>query len=323
MGFKHPTPADGTFSPTGSQAWDEDHIVSGNVDFQGFQILNAVGMTGALGTTGPSGPSGVDGLTGPTGVGDPGPTGPTGVEVTGPSGVTGGTGPIGVGETGPQGPTGALGLTGFELTGPTGGTGPQGISPTGPSGIQGATGPTGLATGLSGPTGLDVTGPSGPTGPTGPGGGANPSAQMVKMDTLITALTTVLFRTAPSLGFDIQSGVPYAFRYRLPWEVRFATDSLRLGLSFPAAISVAARVALPVAADGVASETQGNVNSSGDFLSGFSAPGAAGQQLYACIDGSLYCSGSGRLEVIFAQETTGNSGAALRPGGSGILWAFA
>lgn len=381
MGVKHQTPADGTFSPTGASAWDDEHLVSGDVDFGGNAIINAIGMTGAIGLTGPTGPSGADGLTGPTGAdgttgstGAQGPTGPTGV--TGPSGPSGSQGPTGptgaqglTGASGPTGPTGALGPTGPSgptgvpgTTGPTGPSGPSGAQgptgPTGSQGVTGASGPTGPAgvtgpTGPSGPTGVaGVTGPSGPSGPqgttgvgitgptgpsgssgtgitgpsgpTGPAGGAggSPSSQGIAM--LADSVTaSLLLRTAPSLSFNIASGIPYQFQYRIPWRSTTITTGIRAGLTFPAAISVSAKVGVPVAADGVGSEFQGTLTTSGDVVVGTSAPGGTGAVGYLVIDGTILCSGSGLLNVIYAAEVSGAAAVSLRQGGTGILWAFA
>lgn len=96
MGLKHSTTASGgeSGSLVGQAAWNANHSIDGDVDFQGFAILNATGMTGAIGTTGATGPTGAIGPTGPSGAagaaGATGASGPTGsAGATGPSGTAG------------------------------------------------------------------------------------------------------------------------------------------------------------------------------------------------------------------------------------------
>lgn len=301
----HSTPADGTFSPEGREAWDAEHTV----------VLDTDGLTG------PAGPSGADGAAGPTG-----PTGPTGAK--GDAGNNGAQGP-----TGPTGPTGSQGSQGIQ--GPTGPTGPTGATganstvpgPTGPTG-PGLTGPTGADSTVVGPTGPSgPSGPSGPagsTGPTGPtgqaGGGGAPSARAVVMLANAPTASVATTLTAPSLGFAVTSGVPYQFRYQIPWNTGLGTCGLKLGVTFPAFISCSIQVTIPVAAPGTGAYLVGDVSTSGTLITGTSAPTLANNS--ALIEGEIYLSGSGVLNVIYASEVATASGVRLMAGGSGIIWAM-
>lgn len=300
----HTTSSDDTFSPAGAAAWDAEHTV----------VLDTDGLTG------PTGPSGGDGAQGAAG-----PTGPTGaVGSTGAQGNQGNAGPTGPtgaqgnqGNVGPTGPTGPSGATGANSTvpGPTGPTGPGLTGPTGAQGVAGPTGPSGPA-GPSGPSG-----PAGPTGPTGPaGGGGAPSARAVVMlaNAPTASINTTL--TAPSLGFPVASGVPYQFRYQIPWNTGIGTCGLKLGVIFPAFISCSIQVTIPVAAPGTGAYLVGDVSTSGTLITGTSAPTLANNS--ALIEGEIYLSGSGNLNVIYASEVATASGVRLMAGGSGIIWAM-
>lgn len=305
----HSTPADATFSPEGQVAWDAEHDV----------VLDTDGLTGPTGPSGADGADGGDGAQGPTG-----PTGPTGAKGdTGNAGPTGAAGATGAqGNQGVQGPTGP---TGAGLTGPTGAnstvpgpTGPTGPGLTGPTGAQGVAGPTGPS-GPVGPSG--PSGPAGPTGPTGPaGGGGAPSARAVVMLANAPTASVNTTLTAPSLGFPVSSGVPYQFRYQIPWNTGLGACGLKLGVTFPAFISCSIQVTIPVAAPGTGAYLVGDVSTSGTLITGTSAPTLANNS--ALIEGEIYLSGSGVLNVIYASEVATASGVRLMAGGSGIIWAM-
>lgn len=241
------------------------------------------------------------------------------LEYLGPGTITiGTTGPTGpAGSTGVAGATGPTGPTGFGLTGAAGPTGPTG--PSGPSGPAGAQGPTGAA----GPTGVGITGAAGATGPTGPaGGGGNPSGRGVfaAVNAPTATLTTTL--THPSLLFLLSTGIPYSFRFDVPWRTGLQTNGLRIGLTFPAMIScsIVAGVATAGASAGVSfQETQ--IDRSGVFLAGTSAPTSINNAAY--IEGSIMVSAPGTMHVIYGSELATASGVVPLAGGTGSLWAFA
>lgn len=133
-----------------------------------------------------------------------------------------------------------------------------------------------------------------------------------------SALVTL---TAPSLRFAISSGIPYKFRYDIPWNVGLGTTGLRVGLLFPAAISCAISVTIPIAVDGAASAFVGGIASSGKMVVGTSAPTLVNN--YCLIEGQLFCSGSGNLDVIYGSEVSAPTGPVLKAGGGGIIWALA
>jgi hypothetical protein len=132
-------------------------------------------------------------------------------------------------------------------------------------------------------------------------------------------VTTTL--TAPSLGFPVSSGVPYVFKYRIPWNTGQAPCGLKLGVTFPAFISCSVRVSVGVTAPGTAVFQEGMIHTSGTFVIGASAATLANN--VAEIDGEIYCSGTGALNVIYGAEVATASGVRLMAGGSGIIWALA
>lgn len=339
---------------SGGATLDVSAIADGEyLQRSGANIIGA-SMSGTPGPTGPTGPTGASGAAGQTGASPTGPVGPTGPSPTGPTGATGqigATGPTGVS---PTGPTGATGPSGPSPTGPAGSTGPSGASPTGPAGSTGPTGisPTGPAgptgaspTGPTGPTGPDgvgltgplVTGPAGATGPSGPSGSAGttgpsgptgprgivvgqPSAQACYLtENSPTAINTLTI-LATSLQFLLNGGTPYKFQFRLPVG---HTTGLRLGLTFPAAISMAAKVGIGLVTQGASFEFAGNINSSGQMIDSLSAAASS----YAHINGDIYPSQTGTMQVIYACSTqvsgNTNQGLLLYSGGCGIIWAMA
>jgi hypothetical protein len=90
-------------------------------------------------------------------------------------------------------------------------------------------------------------------------------------------------------------------------------------MTFPAAISVSARVEAFDASDGVAASFQGQINVSGDQILTVNTP-ASHTNTPCSIDGSILSSGTGTMHVLFAAEIVGESGAIIRAGACGILW---
>jgi hypothetical protein len=133
-------------------------------------------------------------------------------------------------------------------------------------------------------------------------------------------LAATLFH--PSLTLAILSGIPYMFQYRIPWRTGAGTSGLRIGLTFPAVIAMSARVEIPVDADGVGSGFQGIINASGDSVIGTSGAAGGATDQYCIIDGSIYCSGSGVMNVFYAPEAATASGIRILAGACGIIWAF-
>lgn len=315
----HATSADMSFTVEGVRAWNGPSAHTVVLDTDG--LTGPTGPTGAGsdGATGPTGPSGADGAAGPTGPTGFGLTGPTGAD-SNVAGPTGPTGPSGAGATGPTGVAGAQGPTG--PSGAAGGVGPTG--PSGPAGSAGPTGPTGVvgSQGTTGPTGPSGAGATGPTGPTGPaGGGGNPSARSVFAAADRPTASNLTTLTHPSLGFAISSGVPYMFKYFLPWRVGLGSVGIRVGLMFPATISCSISCQIPIAADGTARVQVGGIASSNKMVTGISSPSLDNND--CLIEGSILCSGSGVLNVIYGNEVSAPTGVVVKAGACGIIWALA
>lgn len=111
------------------------------------------------------------------------------------------------------------------------------------------------------------------------------------------------------------------FEYRIPWKTGLGAAGLKLGLTFPAVISCAINVTIPIAAPGTAQNQEGAINVSGTMITGTSAPTLDNN--FAHIEGQIYCSGSGNLDVIYACEVATASGIVIKSGAAGILWAMA
>lgn len=326
---KHSTPADATFSAAGTAAWDAEH------DFTTTGLTGPTGPSGTDGATGPSGPSGPagsQGATGPTGASGPtgadstvaGPTGAQGL--TGPSGPSGPSGPAGPqGTTGVAGATGPTGPTGFGLTGvagPTGTQGPTGVGLTGAQGATGVAGTTGVAgaTGPSGPSGPEGPTGTGLTGPTGPA--QSPSSRAVFAAANSPTASAVAAITHPSLMFLLTSGVPYAFKFNIPWGSRSATVGFGVGLTFPGIQSCSIEANVITAVSGVAAFFSGQITASGNMVTGTSGVGASNQCAY--IEGSILTTANGTMHVIYGSEVaTASSGPIIFAGANGIIWAFA
>lgn len=117
MGIKHKTPADGTFSGTGTTEWNRNH-----------EFVEAGGATLDIGAISDGQYLTRSGSSLVSGVPASGPTGPTGAAgAAGAAGSTGAAGAAGAtGPSGPSGPAGAAGATGASgPTGPTGSGGPS------------------------------------------------------------------------------------------------------------------------------------------------------------------------------------------------------
>lgn len=326
MGLKHSTTASGGESGAlvGQAAWNADHTVDGNVDFGGFRLENAVGMTGALGTTGATGPTGTAGATGAAGpTGAAGATGALGTTgATGPSGATGPTGASGAtgaaGPTGAIGPTGPAGLTG--ASGPTGAVGPTGATgPSGATGLTGASGPTG-AIGPTGPSGADgAAGATGASGPTGAAGATGPSGtagfSTVKMgNDLATGGTTALI-TASGMIFALTSGNNYQFEFNVLYNGN-TTCGLKLGLTFPAATVVGALATIPLTSS---TALYGTISASGGSATATSSLGST-QNALATLYGHIVPSENGNLALTWASELTTTGGVQLKQGTNGFIY---
>lgn len=259
------------------------------------------GPTGAQGATGPTGATGADStVAGPTGV--IGPTGVTGAGVAGPTGAAGAIGPTGVTGAGVAGPTGAAG--------PIGPTGITGAGVAGPTGAAGATGPTGND-GAAGPTG--AIGPTGPTGAAGAGGGSS-----VRMQSNTATGTTTGLVTASGQIFALTSGTTYNFKWNVLFQSGAASNGLRLGLTFPAATIVAAKVEIPIAAPGVDCFFEGCVITSGASVAA-TATQAANTTYMATVEGTIRPSANGNLALMFGNELSTANGCRIMQETNGTL----
>jgi uncharacterized membrane protein len=129
--------------------------------------------------------------------------------------------------------------------------------------------------------------------------------------------------TLAALTFEIASGITYSINYSLPWRTGSTTAGLRVGLLFPAAITAAFNVDMTNSSDGTTYYHSGLINASGDSVVNPSAP-TQNLDLACVIEGTLLCSGSGKIMVYGAGEVATASASAprFRQGGNGICWAI-
>ena len=283
MGIKHVTPADGTFSGTGATEWDREHNF---VDSTGTTLTigqiddgQFVQRSGTILQGAGTGPTGATGPTGPAGA--TGAQGATGV--AGPTGAIGPTGPTGVGVTGAAGPTGAQGPTG-------------------------AIGPTGV-------TGVGVTGADGPTGSTGVAGGGSQGSAVIMGSATATGTTTAMV-TASGMTFAVVSGSTYFFRFDAAYDSNVTTVGLRLGLTFPAAISVAAHAQVM---DAPSTIQYALITATSGSVLGLGTQVVTGTDLHGWIEGHIAPSMNGNVALIWASELSTTNGVRLLAGTKGWM----
>jgi len=113
------------------------------------------------------------------------------------------------------------------------------------------------------------------------------------------------------------------FQFRIPWKSYGAggTVGLKLGVTFPAAISFGIVFRGPITNVVGNNEQTFHAIASGDFnIVSTSAP--TGPNNYAFIDGTIYTSVNGTLHVLYGAEAACASGVTLMPGACGIMWAM-
>jgi hypothetical protein len=168
---------------------------------------------------------------------------------------------------------------------------------------------------------LSLTGPAGPTGALGATGPANgPSARSV-LALAVAAASVATTLSHPSLFFAVTSGA-HMFRFVIPWNTGLAANGCKIGLTFPAAASVAITVKAPMAATGTtATELEDYIIQSGKMVTLTTAPSLSNNPIV--IDGMINVTTAGNLSVIYASEVIATaSGITLGIGASGIIWAM-
>lgn len=133
----------------------------------------------------------------------------------------------------------------------------------------------------------------------------------VRLSANLPTLSTNALANATGLFFALQSGITYGFQFFPIFRTHLATNGIKLGLTFPAAVMVTANVRIPVAADGVSGEFQGWITSSGDSVIG-SGVQSTGTNYLAEIFGTIRPSANGNLQVQYASELTASTSAIMQ-----------
>lgn len=179
-----------------------------------------------------------------------------------------------------------------------GGGGAQG--PPGPQGEQGIQGPQGEQ-GIQGPAGTGLS--------------------LVKLAADEASKTDATL-TNTGLTFAVTSGVYYSFWFVGAWQSTSATVGLKIGVTVPAVTIFTALARIGgQAGDGVGSEWQGVINTSGDAVI-CTASAAQNVNLPWVVEGVVLPSASGSLTVQYAAETTGAT-VTLKRGSIGMLTTYA
>ena len=103
------------------------------------------------------------------------------------------------------------------------------------------------------------------------------------------------------MSFAITSGVTYYYEYNILFGTSVATTGLRLGLSYGAVNYGAAQVYIPVAANGVASELQGQIAATGTSVTG-TGVAVANTRYLASMIGIINPSTTTTLNLMFGSE---------------------
>jgi hypothetical protein len=132
---------------------------------------------------------------------------------------------------------------------------------------------------------------------------------------MATGTTTALV-TASGCVFQVTSGRSYKFEFQALWNCNVTTNGFKIGLTFPAAITVAANAWVPITAS---TQVLGPITASGGSVTGTSTPTSATTYM-AEISGTITPSGSGALALMWACELSTTGGVALLAGTNGILY---
>jgi hypothetical protein len=128
----------------------------------------------------------------------------------------------------------------------------------------------------------------------------------VRAASTTTTSTTLGLVDHPSLKIAMpasMTGSTYIFSFDVLFQSATITTGLKLGLTFPAAEVVSARVDIPVAADGTGADFTGWITSSGDSVVG-TAVQAATTTYLARMEGTIRTSAPGTLQVQYAAEVS-------------------
>lgn len=138
--------------------------------------------------------------------------------------------------------------------------------------------------------------------------------------------SNTILQDLTGMQFDIQGDVPYLFRFVLAVKHASSAFGIKLGLTFPSVISICGHGEVHSGSAGEDTEmiTQGNINSSGDFVigGGMAAAANTGRDFIHILQGSILCSTAGTLHVQAACEVATGAGVLVSEGSAGLLWSM-
>jgi hypothetical protein len=122
--------------------------------------------------------------------------------------------------------------------------------------------------------------------------------------------------TASGITFAVTSGLSYKFEFQALWNCNVTTNGFKVGLTFPAAITVAANAWVPTTAS---AQVLGAITASGGSVTGTSTPTSATTYM-AEISGTITPSANGNVALMWGCELSTSAGVALLRGTNGILY---
>ncbi len=113
--------------------------------------------------------------------------------------------------------------------------------------------------------------------------------------------STTTLTNVTSQSFAVTSGVVYKYRFHILYTSAAATTGLQLSLTYPAVTTASAVAQIPSGADGISSQFQGTINTSGDIVTA-TATSAATSVHYASVQGIIIPSANGTVQLQAASE---------------------
>jgi hypothetical protein len=147
------------------------------------------------------------------------------------------------------------------------------------------------------------------------GGGGSCCPGKVKITSDVTRTSSTL--GSSELGFAVNAGTYYKFRFVIVFATDATTTGIRLGLTAPSASVFSATTDIATGSDGPNAREQGSITSSGDWVM-TGAVEAANTNYIAIVEGIILPSVSGSVQLVFGAGTNGNQ-VSLKAGSMGII----
>jgi len=136
----------------------------------------------------------------------------------------------------------------------------------------------------------------------GGGGGTSCCPGKTKLTSDVTTTSTTLSST--ELGFAVNAGTYYKFRFVVVFATDSTTTGIRLGLTAPSATVFSATTDIATGSDGTNARAQGSITSSGDWVMTGGVE-AANTNYIAIVEGIILPSVSGNVQLVFGSGING------------------